>query len=409
MNKGLINYVLPAILVSAGLIFSACKEGKKEPEIALEKGTYGYDADFLKKHTKKIIELSDSSGAKILLSADYQGRVMTSTANGDSGASYGWINYELIASHEWKKQFNPVGGEERFWLGPEGGQYSIYFAPGDSFNINKWQVPAIIDTVSYDVVETSPIHANFTKNATLINHNGTRFDIEIERSVILMSKDQLEQLFKTEFPEDVKCVGYATGNGVRNVGENAWTREGGALSIWLLGMMNPTPNTTVIIPFKSGPDSKQQVSTNYFGEIPTHRLKIGDSVLFFKCDGKYRSKLGLTPDISKGLAASFDSKENVLTIINFPVYEDASYVNSKWEIQKEPYKGDVVNSYNDGPLADGSQLGPFYELESSSQALVLEKREQGMHIQTTVHLEGSFESLNTISKAILGVDLNDVR
>src|SRR6185369_15173705 len=113
------------------------------------KGTYAYDAEFLKKHTGRVIELKDKAGqSKVLLSADYQGRVMTSSAMGDSGASFGWINYNLIASGQKKKQFNPVGGEERFWLGPEGGQYALYFNKGDSFNIDHWQVPPVIDTTA---------------------------------------------------------------------------------------------------------------------------------------------------------------------------------------------------------------------------------------------------------------------
>src|SRR5690349_8570732 len=66
--------------------------------------TYGYDAEFLKQHTRKVLELHDKDNrAKILLSADYQGRVMTSTATGDSGTSYGWLNYNLISSGEKKK------------------------------------------------------------------------------------------------------------------------------------------------------------------------------------------------------------------------------------------------------------------------------------------------------------------
>ncbi|MBV9963774.1 MAG: hypothetical protein JO072_16145, partial [Parafilimonas sp.] len=97
------------------------------------KGTYGYDANFIKNHAKKIIELQNDD-AKVLLCADYQGRVFTSTANGDSGISFGWLNYNLLSSAEKKKQFNPVGGEERFWLGPEGGQYSIYFKKDDPFD-----------------------------------------------------------------------------------------------------------------------------------------------------------------------------------------------------------------------------------------------------------------------------------
>src|SRR3954462_15528961 len=76
-----------------------------------EKGSYAYDVRFLHQHTKKILELHDKDNqSKILLSADYQGRVMTSTATGDTGSSYGWINYDLISSAQKKPQFNPVGG-----------------------------------------------------------------------------------------------------------------------------------------------------------------------------------------------------------------------------------------------------------------------------------------------------------
>ena len=65
--------------------------------------------------------------AKILLSADYQARVMTTTSMGDSGNSYGWLNYALIAANEKRKQFNAYGGEERFWLGPKRGPVCTLF------------------------------------------------------------------------------------------------------------------------------------------------------------------------------------------------------------------------------------------------------------------------------------------
>ncbi len=114
---------------------------------------------------------------KVLLSADYQGRVMTSTASGDSGNSYGWINYNLVASGEKKKQFNPVGGEERFWIGPEGGQYSIYFKKGDSFNISHWQVPPVVDTEAYDIVQSGESSVTFSKSASITNYSGKTFDL----------------------------------------------------------------------------------------------------------------------------------------------------------------------------------------------------------------------------------------
>src|SRR5215217_9490412 len=109
------------ILVCILLCFSfflSCNNSMpvKDNDTVQPKGSYGYDAEFLKQHTNKTVELENGNGGKILLSADYQGRVMTSTASGDSGLSFGWINYDLISSGSKKSSFNPVGGEERFWL-----------------------------------------------------------------------------------------------------------------------------------------------------------------------------------------------------------------------------------------------------------------------------------------------------
>ncbi len=135
---------------------------------------------------------------------------------------------------------------------------------------------------------------------------------------------------------------------------------------------------------------------------------VKDSVLFFTCDGKYRSKIGLSPLIAKPIAASFDFQNNVLTLILPHVEKNASYVNSKWEIQKEPYKGDVINSYNDGPLADGTQMGPFYEVESSSPALQLNKNQTGEYQESTIHLQGDYKALKQLTHQLLNVDLDSI-
>lgn len=377
---------------------------------ASKKGTYAYDAEFLKKYTKKLIELvNEEDNAKILLSADYQGRVMTSTAMGDSGTSYGWINYDLMASGEKRKQFNPVGGEERFWMGPEGGQYSIYFKAGDSFSINHWQVPAFIDTLAYDVVQADKKQALFSKAVSITNYNRTKFDITIERKISLLNKKEVENKLKTSVPDNIHFVGYETDNSITNSGNNDWKKENGLLSIWLLGMFTPTPQTVVIIPFYPEKNARSYITDNYFGEIPAERLQVKDSVLFFTCDGKLRSKIGLSPVIAKPVAGSFDFKNNVLTIVVPEIDKNGLYVNSKWELQKEPYKGDVINSYNDGPLQDGSQLGPFYEIESSSSAKELKKGEKQVYKQTTCHLQGDYEALKQIAQQLLGVDLDEIK
>ena len=76
--------------------------------------------------------------------------------------------------------------------------------------------------------------------------------------------------------------------------------------------------------------------------------------------------------------------------------------------RSSPTAGDAANSYNDGPQADGSQLGPFYELESSSHAAALRPGQSLSHTHRTIHLQGSEAQLNRISQKLLGVSLAEI-
>ncbi len=390
-------------------VLMACNETQPEKAVEYEKGSYGYDAAFLKKHINNTVELWNEEGARVLLTADYQGRVMTSSTSGDSGNSAGWINYDLIAAGKFRDQFNPVGGEERLWIGPEGGQYSFYFKKGDSFHIKNWQVPPVIDTVAYQITHSDSTSVEFSQKAIVTNYSGTEFNIFINRNIRLLDEAALNSRLQANIPGNVKWVAYETENIIKNMGENAWKKETGLLSIWLLGMFTPSDETVAIVPFHNRKDVKDFITDNYFGQIPAGRLIIKDSVLLLKCDGKHRSKLGLSPAIAKPLAASFDFKRNILTIIFFDIDPNGDYVNSRWELQKQPYKGDVVNAYNDGPLEDGSRLGPFYELESSSAAKPLQPGEAQTYRQATCHFEGDYAALKTLAQHLLGVDLDNAK
>ena len=138
-------------------------------------------------------------------------------------------------------------------------------------------------------------------------------------------------------------------------------------------------------------------------------LLIKDLILDFRCYCKSRGKIGISPLIAKPVVGSFDFKNNVLTVLIPEVHRNEPYVNSKWEIQQHPYKGDVINSYNDGPLQDGSQLGPFYEIESSSPAKELKPGDVQEYQQTIIHFRGDYPILKDLAKNLLHVDLDDVK
>ena len=81
-----------------------------------------------------------------------------------------------------------------------------------------------------------------------------------------------------------------------------------------------------------------------------------------------------------------------------------------WELQKQPYGGDVVNSYNDGPPEPGAKpLGPFYELETSSPAAALKPGDTISHTHRTFHLQGSETDLSPVAEASLGVTIDQIK
>jgi hypothetical protein len=376
-------------------------------------GTFGGDVRFLSAHTDAIV-LSDALGkAQVVVVPQYQGRVMTSTTGGLGGPSFGWINRELIASGKTLPHMNAYGGEDRFWLGPEGGQFALYFKKGDPFDFDHWQTPAMIDTEPFELVSKTQDSAVFRKEATLVNYSGTEFSFRIDRQVRLINPKRASELLGIGDAGGVAMVAYETVNTLTNTGAAPWTKETGLLSIWILGMFKPSPETTIVIPIQEGPENMlgPKVNDAYFEKVPAERLRVGEGRLFFSGDGQYRSKIGISPRRAKPVAGSYDAGGKVLTLVQFTQPQGTTdYVNSMWEIQKEPYAGDTVNSYNDGPPSPGAKpLGPFYELETSSPAAALKPGESLTHIHRTFHFQGDEAALDSISDKTLEVTLPRVR
>lgn len=389
--------------------------------VAFATQTYQDDVDFLRKHTG-IIELV-AGQARVAIAPAYQARVMTSTATGPGSNGFGWINPEVIAAgikpeserSDLTKHIHVFGGEERLWFGPEGGPFSLFFPPKVPQVFENWKTPAAIDTDAFQAVdEPSSASATFSKSIKLPNRAGTVFTMEVRRKITLASPAELAKALGGPLPDGVCAVGYTTANTVQNAGDQEWTRQTGAPSIWMLGMFKPSPETTIVIPFISG--NKDQLgpiaTTDYFGEIPENRIRFTDSVLFYQGDGKERGKLGLSPKRSKGVAGSWQKDTGALTLLRIiptSTGKNWPYVDSQWKEDGDPFGGDVINSYNDGPPEPGAKpLGPFYELETSSPALFLKPGESFTHEQTTLHLTGPREALDAISQKNLGVGLDEI-
>ncbi len=403
------------IFLLSAMINSSCnnaeqkQQGENKDSISYKKGSFGYDLHFLKQHDSVVV-LKDGETSKIIVSPKYQAKVFTSTADGNEGLSFGWVNYKSFTAPA-DAHMNAYGGENRFWLGPEGGKFSLFFKPGSKMVFENWKTPAPFDTETWNVTNKSNNSVSMQKEMKLTNYKGTEMQLLVDRSIKILDRQQINKDIGTALDTSVKVVGYETVNVLTNKGAAAWTEATGMPCMWILDMFKPTPATVIVVPYKNaaGQPFDKVATTNYFGEIPAERLKHTDDVLYFKADGKSRGKLGIVPGKAKPFAGSYDSQNKVLTAIMFDVEPEAKYLNQEWNTTKPSFSGDAVNAYNDGPLADGTQMGPFYEIESVSPAAFLKPNQSLSHKQSVFHFTGNEQALNGIAKKLFGASLEDIK
>src|SRR5260221_3891634 len=196
----------------------------KADTLSFKKGVCGYDLAFLKKNEQVILLGTSSHSARVLIVPDYQGRVMTSTARGDEGNSYGWINYDLVQSDSLLPHFNPFGGEDRIWIGPEGGQYSVFFKKGTSFDFKNWQTPSVIDTEPFDLVSADSVQATFKKSVSLTNYSGFTFRFDIVRQIILWNDEDILRAFGVA-ANGLRAGGLVSKKSITNTRSANWQKK----------------------------------------------------------------------------------------------------------------------------------------------------------------------------------------
>lgn len=376
-------------------------------------GTLSQDLQFLSSYTKVVVLTApDNPKAQVVVAPQYQGRVMMSTAEAPDGPAYGWINRDFIAAGKNDPHFNNYGGEDRFWLGPEGGQFGLFFRKGDRFDFEHWYTPASLNEAPMTLYRTEPNRVAMRADMSVVNYSGTVFDLRVEREISVLSRDRVEEMFDIALPIDVKSVAFQSSNEITNSGREAWTDETGLLSIWILSQFEASSNTYVIVPFEPGPEREYGpiVSDDYFGRVPGDRLQILDNYVVLKADGKYRSKIGVGPYRCLDVVGSISFDKKVLTIVQFDFGDSPDFVNSLWRMQEDPLAGDVINAYNDGPIDEFTPaLGGFYEMETSSPAARLKPGAKMRHVQRVFHFQGEIDQLTKIAEKVLDAPLSEVQ
>ena len=287
------NRIIPFCLFCFLFLCNGCHPAEHQTDSGdsvFSQGLFGYDLQFLQKQDSGLVVLKNGE-ARVIVSPKYQAKVFTSTATGDGGFSFGWINYKAFGN-ALDEHMNAYGGENRLWLGPEGGKYSLFFKPDSPMVISNWKTPAPIDVESWNIGRRDSNMVSMFKEMSLLNYAGTPLQLRVDRRIRILKKEDIITSMGIVNNDSLHIVGYETENRLTNMGTGEWTATTGMPCIWLLDMFKPSPETIIIVPFQPAPGLKfgEIATTNYFGEIPPERIIHNDSVLFFKADGKSRGK-----------------------------------------------------------------------------------------------------------------------
>ena len=234
---------------------------------------------------------------------------MTSTTGGDDAPSFGWIGRAAIESGERQPHMNVFGGEDRFWLGPEGGQYALYFKRGDPFDLEHWQTPEPFDWGPWDVASQSATEVSFRKQMALVNYSGTSLDVAVDRSVRLLTAAEVGSHLGSTMGDAhsrrrLRVVQHgheyrARARGCRSRGS---CRSGSSASS-RRHHARPSRSRLRRDAASAGPI----VNDKYFGAVPGGSAGDQGHRVFFKADGQYRGKIGLPPARALDVAGSYDA------------------------------------------------------------------------------------------------------
>ena len=209
-------------------------------DLAVIENSFFFDLNFLKDHDSSLVVL-ESGQSKIIVSPKYQGKVFTSTANGDSGTSFGWVHYK--AFEETNAHINAYGGENRVWIGPEGGRFSVFFPKDSAMVFENWKTPAGFDTEAWTMVSQDGVSVTLQKNTKLINYAGTLLSLSVTRKIKILDGEEIKAALGLDSTTRLQMVGYTTENMVTNEGKKAWTKKTGAPCLWILEMFTPSDKT----------------------------------------------------------------------------------------------------------------------------------------------------------------------
>lgn len=339
-----------------------------------------------------------------IVTPSLSGRVLATSFRGHQDSINGFVDADAFR-HGMRDFWDNWGGEDRYWLCPEGGQFGLMFQGKENCFANYTVQPGINNQV-YRVTEIAASGNNLTMQAEfeLVNAKGTQFSLQSTRRITLLE----DCPFTVGTSLEVESVGFESSSTITNIGQDPWTRDSGALAHWHLGQFPLGDRTVIVIPFRPGSSSDPPVREDYFrefcidGKMPADRYSIGDGFVLLRADGRCRTKIGQNRSRGTGLIGSIDLDSNRLVFMDYDFYPNLQYAASYWYEQTEPYNGDCISVSAEGPSEVGAPNGRCYELESMSPAMLLPPGQSFTFRTRTMHVRGSQPIVADICRQQLG-------
>lgn len=344
--------------------------------------------DGLKPRTEYMV-FGRENGPSMLITPALGARVTAASVNGLQGRNLLWANPEIFADKFWKDGPGWNAGGFRSWIAPE-----------DAFYLdekNNWFVPPAMDPGNYKLINSTSVMATFANEFALSNRQGQEYKCRLTREIHLLESYQWQQL--SSIPEGIEYVGIRVIHSLENMGTQIIGDKIPYVGLWSLLMVEPSG--TMIIPLTK-PGGKGEAYRDYFNPLPPERISVSEKAITVKIDGKYRSKIGISPEYA-GTAIAFLAEDAIgkgrLYIKQFMVDPNGVYLDHPWGQPSE--FGDVIEMYND----DG-KMGGFAELECHGPSQKLKPGDKESHDVYLHILTGPVEVLKKTASAILELDLS---
>jgi hypothetical protein len=349
-----------------------------------------------------------ATSAALAVAPDLVGRAMCSTFDAKAGKANGWINHEALQKGKVDPVFNNFGGEERFWFAPEGGPFGLMFGRKKSA-FENYTVQDGMSSLSYQVVDNDDQFVSMKAEMSLRNGSDTQFSLRVERRISLIASCP----YASEIPGPVESVAFQSDNIVTNVGASPWSRKNGTLAMWCLGQFVEHPRLSVIVPIRPavGVLPSSPTVDEYFkdfclgGSFPSDRRLSFDDYVLLKADGRVRGKIGVKKEHATGRLGSYNPNDDHLIIVDHDFYPELEYAAGYWRSYDDPFNGDALSVYIDGPQEAGGPDGFSYELETMSPALFLPPGESFAYRNRTFHLRASRKAIGMVCKRFLKADI----